>query len=722
MSAAELGSEKKNSLKQFTKRAKELGMRPIFDLVLNHVSSKSPLVEEHLGDLWFKSKSKFRDTKDFNYDGEGYEQIVSFWKEFIDLYMDELGFAGVRIDCARALPKRLRHDIFAYIKEKNSAAIIFEEALFSDLTPQKYYEEQGDVGATHITGSAYYRTIEWHGGFQRQSPIGAPGDANNEEYWKRKMVSGGVVNFTGNHDEYSGAMKVIRELAVERMDQDATYKDLYAKKMAAAFKDDKVSSFLKDQNKGHLKALMDDRKYDKISLKFLYYYIQEIVNELEDTKNPQHSATLKRVTNMVKNNMVVNMFAGSGGYYMLSGDEVGCLRTPSVFMHESGVPMHVPGISSETVSFTSFFEGGSRSSAEKSAFRALKDDQKEQVNEVLNQRVYEYFARQCEAHDGDKLSASNGRDVSKRAGWLKAQGPSQEVLGNRMAGVIGGLKQLDDATVALIRKDLEGILGEGHKSLTSLMKLVGKEAFIKYWFVNAKTQTDYTPEAQWGTPKALGTAIEKEFIKDLNEILEKLPKSEHGFWSEIFLWHMDEAPGCVVVRKNGEGYGSRTDVVVVGYDAEKVIMLEEKFFLKDLPSWIQGRGFPDVKPGNTHDAPQGYHEVYNASLPENNTVHLYVGRDVEVSDGVKSLKGVEIHHYEPRPTLRENLKPTEEIIETGESTDNSREKGNAVIGADEGQGKGGFSSRFKKQAGSHLEREGSRRAHGEGHSGFGSSK
>ncbi len=237
----------------------------------------------------------------------------AFWSKFIDMYMD-YGFSGARVDCVRKVPQEVRKMAYERIQQKveardgkNAPVVILEEALFSDLSSKQFAEVVKGADATHITGSIFNNERLWHGGLSY--------DHNNEDFHKKGMVKTGVINFTGNHDHYSCAMTVCREIAMERL-----------QKNVELFKE--YQSFVPNSE-----AQKDIRKTI-----FIHHYVQEIIRELQDSN--LYWDQIVTFGKKYRDKLLTNMFSGSGGYYILAGDESASLAQPTVFLRDNGEPLY----------------------------------------------------------------------------------------------------------------------------------------------------------------------------------------------------------------------------------------------------------------------------------------------------------------------------------------------------------------------------------------------
>lgn len=128
-------------VQEYTCTARTLGLIPLFDLVLNHVAKDSPLSEKFQKYLktaenkpikgFSKAKSKEKEWEDvipFNYETEENREYIinNLWKSFIDKYIQQYGFAGVRVDAITSINTELQNAVFNLLKEKTDPVILGE--------------------------------------------------------------------------------------------------------------------------------------------------------------------------------------------------------------------------------------------------------------------------------------------------------------------------------------------------------------------------------------------------------------------------------------------------------------------------------------------------------------------------------------------------------------------------------------------------------------------
>lgn len=524
---------------KFTTKAKTLGLTPMFDLVLNHVAKDSPLVSEH-PDLFLPETKdvSFPDVREFDYKNSGVctQALEEVWKPFINKYIKEYGFEGVRVDCVRKVPGELRKQVYGYIHELNATSekarenFILEEALFSSEPVESYVGRNTHVGATHITTGSFYTEREWHGGMPRFLA--------REDGLKSSIVSCGAINFTGNHDHETAAMKALSKMALARINSadPALYKSM--------------EPILKSE---------PDRK------KFLYSTIKDLQKEMKDDPTGQTNRLFIRTFRDI---LSINMLVGSAGYYMLSGDEVANTINPSVFLLEGR-------------------------------------------KEVLPRKELSIFT-----HRGAGSVAGAGAGSVAGAGAGAGAGSEEEKLANIVAEVLKdhALKLLGSSSIKRIYNSLSPDPIKQDKFLQPYIDQVQNEinagvtttcdSFVESMkkagvpgFQLKRGEYTEVPHSR----DALGSSQHNltDFIKDINNIIVALPPIEKGCWTESFMLDEDTS---VIVRKNGLGYGSPTDIIFCNLSSEKVKEIGTKD-IKKIATWMQNRGFPPI---NDRD----YEETY----------------------------------------------------------------------------------------------------------------
>lgn len=210
-------------IKEFTAEACRLDIAPIFDLVLHHVSRKSPLVTGTFSyfiensidtNKWFREYGDpgMPDIAIFDYSNpEIALEIVNWlWAPFIRKMMNCYGFTGVRIDMATQgdVPGDITQMCLNIVRQCHRDPVIFAEDLLGDGRPHdQAIDPYRGVGYTHVTSNVY-ALPEW-----------AIGNKNEYEWLrhlngeKKEMTNSGasayrrgVIGFAGSHDAGTTAL------------------------------------------------------------------------------------------------------------------------------------------------------------------------------------------------------------------------------------------------------------------------------------------------------------------------------------------------------------------------------------------------------------------------------------------------------------------------------------------------------------------------------------
>lgn len=528
------------ALRNFTDAARANGLVPMFDLVLNHVSSTAPIGNEK--DWWFKGiDPSFKDAMKFDYSDPDIrkEILENFWKPYIYKYMVEYGFDGVRVDAVGYIDPDLRKEIYEYIYElakihEKPTPVILDEALFSGdvagMTQQLMLN--GDYAPSHITTGAYYVR---HRGYDGS----LPSHMKTEEKLKSDVVfkekngqfrsgaKGGCINFTGNHDHNSLAMTVLQEMAHERLE-----------------KNDSMNKLSKKLNEHH----HEDEGRESI---FLYSFVKDIEKEVK-TGIPQ--ATKIQFEKKMREKIAVCALTSSGGWFALSGDETGDLDPKSVF-HRTRAP-----------------------SQDYYPQREHKIFRDKSVEPVINE-VLMGMAREIIQKDPEEAKA-HMKEAYDDLFWK----PEQERL---LRAYIETLKiQINSGDPKICREFEEAVHRHG----------VGSQISINF------TENDYISCVRDATNGWNGILDTKNYMKEINHILQELPASTMGCSTEIF--KLEEKPDLFIcVRKTGD---NKTDIIVVNIDPNKSIEFTAKD-LHNIACFYQHRVLTNSK----YDTPE-WHETYRS--------------------------------------------------------------------------------------------------------------
>ena len=567
------------AMKAFTDRAKELGMTPMFDLVFNHLASDAPIVSDEANAQLFNFEDKtYPDATAFAYSkllgsrrsgpltpqekSDALAQIPviiqKIWRPFIHQYVNEWGFCGVRIDCVRKVPQELRLPVYELIRQgvarqKNPAPlVILEEALFSDLNTEEFIEKVKGANATHITGSAYYAAREWHGGLS--------GDYNKEDYLKRSIVKDGVINFTGNHDHFSCAMTVCRELAFERLQQNRQLFQAY-------------NTFVKEKELANEGRALPASSMELIKTLFMHSYVKQILSELNN--HDDYNDTINRFGKAYRDKIITNVYAGSGGYFMLAGDEFASLHQPTVFIRANGEKVYPD---KKLAIFDSEFTD--------IAMEAIRQMARESVEGKKYNNLF------------SQLSPENQN--------LFLSSFMEQIYFEINAGIEKTQEKFSKVITRLAKEPVPP-------------KLLSHEVATPLEYKNG-----------WRAPASLKKFANPAFFNEMNDIMAKLPRSNHGFWSELFKSNNDDI--LIAVRINGQGYNAHTDVVIHNLNPDKTARLDKQT-LEKIGMWLQKRGFSEPKTDLAT-----YHQAYGCIMGQDNKqppADLYFAGKIELDKDIE---------------------------------------------------------------------------------------
>ena len=226
----------RNLLVEYTKKAVSLGIAPVFDLVLGQVAAEldpgavdpaqNPLVDQFRGVLVDNITErddirKFRYNRDTDENSQAIQEKIftELWQPFIHKYINKYGFQGVRIDAVKWVPPYLLQRVCAYIKEICPEAIILGELL--DNSPLHYVDQLRGQGLTHVNNSVAHMpfTVEARSKDKQEGGWNA-GNYTLSEIAELRQIGlpshGGSVGYSGNHDELSLSLRVLKDNRLER--------------------------------------------------------------------------------------------------------------------------------------------------------------------------------------------------------------------------------------------------------------------------------------------------------------------------------------------------------------------------------------------------------------------------------------------------------------------------------------------------------------------------
>ena len=133
-------------LRYALKQVRQMGMKPVMDLVVNHTSKDSPLIEQHPG--WYERDENGQVRSPFvvdpddpskvtvwgdlaeidNNTHQGREELWRYWAGIVVEAID-LGFRGFRCDAAYKVPAELWRFLIAEARKANPDVVFFAETL-----------------------------------------------------------------------------------------------------------------------------------------------------------------------------------------------------------------------------------------------------------------------------------------------------------------------------------------------------------------------------------------------------------------------------------------------------------------------------------------------------------------------------------------------------------------------------------------------------------------
>ena len=217
-----------SAIQCFTREAKNLGLTPIFDLVLNHVALDAEIYKQNKS--WFIHPSVHFGPFccDFNYrDATLRRAIIDFHKKEILKYIASYGFMGVRVDAAKHLEREVQQEIYDYIEQLCSEHYKVRLIIFVEVIPGKgklenVIKRMQGMGITHVMNSLFkerftvdFRRVDIADGrsYWEKGRLGGKDAlyglrllreiATENKNNKPGMLLGGTIGFSGSHDELS---------------------------------------------------------------------------------------------------------------------------------------------------------------------------------------------------------------------------------------------------------------------------------------------------------------------------------------------------------------------------------------------------------------------------------------------------------------------------------------------------------------------------------------
>ncbi len=328
----------KNLLFAYTETARNNGLVPLFDLVLNHIAKDSPLVvnkSPHFQALgidtakWFKIDlaHHWDDIAPFNYEAPLIRnQIIEhFWLPILTKYVNDFGFMGIRVDFATGLSPELQRELFPKLVELVQTKFNVSPIIFAECLPPKGLEKiaQDYRGLyTHVTNNANWTMASsGHDIGVKQQLIHL--DSKGAEL---KRGGGGTIGFAASHDDGPASWNAMEGLIEKKIEGDNFLRHLNNEKKKD--KKDHQTFFLRITHETLTKMVA----YADVA------NIEFTESELADRNNAVEMKTMWLQT--MKQRIATVALLSDGGYYLMSGDEFSDITPKSVFENHDGTSIY----------------------------------------------------------------------------------------------------------------------------------------------------------------------------------------------------------------------------------------------------------------------------------------------------------------------------------------------------------------------------------------------
>lgn len=182
------------ALDTLSKEAKQRGMTLMFDLVMNQVGRRLAQNKKYVHLFSNPDRGEF----DYSSPRKRQQAFDELFKPFIERYVKDYGFTGMRIDAAGVVPcdmQRLAIDLFRALcrKHHNTDGIVLGEYLESNEKISHFLQE--GIKYDLITNSSHWSV--------NSSPYLDPskrGVHNSDMGERRQITTQGTIGWTGNHD------------------------------------------------------------------------------------------------------------------------------------------------------------------------------------------------------------------------------------------------------------------------------------------------------------------------------------------------------------------------------------------------------------------------------------------------------------------------------------------------------------------------------------------
>lgn len=295
----------------YTSSIKEVGIIPIFDLVLNHAAKDSSLIKKFPS--WFKGQDgHWDDICPFNYTAENRNNIFeSIWRPLLD-QMVELGFQGMRVDYGTDVDQLTLKMCVEHLRTKvKNPLVVFGEALIPvEKNVKGVLDSCKGSGFTHLTNLSVFLSKEQIlQGKAPTNPLGYQWFLNDLGLKKSTCFRNcgnfwtGTIGFSGSHDHGTTILGSLSSSILEKeiLQYYKTHKEDFSEKNFKLIK----------------KKIMGILAIERLT-----------------------SITTNQKLEIVKEHMAIAAFSSDAGWYCFSSDEWLSEVAKSPFVRLDGTPFH----------------------------------------------------------------------------------------------------------------------------------------------------------------------------------------------------------------------------------------------------------------------------------------------------------------------------------------------------------------------------------------------
>jgi alpha-amylase len=512
--------------------------------------------------------------------------LEQFWKPYLQQCILEFGYEGVRLCGMASVPSPLREAIFDYVNDLTQTnnkhkPVIFDDSHYSEKSCAEIASlyRTKSHGPTHMTSSCPRALHNTDG----RLPSWVKQDENHLLRVIYETEEGGIrIGAKGgciNYSSQSNHPSLAMRVLLEMANEQL-------------IRDPKMNQIRERFNK-KLNAKDQIVLDEKNELIFLYPYVKDIIKEIREnnsvTSNEYHLRMQARLT--------ISALAASGGWYVQAGDEQGAITPQSILTI----------VNDDSVNLS---ESENRIFSDPTSKQVVQAVLKKMAEDEIQQDTLTPREQDALFHDG----------MSGAYAMLREDPAARE--------------RLLTAYIDRIKNEINAGDEKRCEQFADVLKSVDPTLVFNREDRMPVT-TSYTIEEEHSSDM-------RQLIFQLNQLLSKLPASNLGFWAEII--RMPDNPDLfIAVRKNGFGFDSSTDVVIMSLDPSKKIMFGNRE-LETLAKCFQDR---TVK---CHDATEenpsrdaAYRCIISASLHPAESIVLTVDRVHDTALNESGKKGFQQH-------------------------------------------------------------------------------